>query len=887
MFRVAAFGLALVVASAHAQAISWNGGSADWNTMTSWSSGTVPGASDDVTINAAGGSTVTISTAQFCHTLTIGGGTAAQTLTITPSGGSLTIGVSATIQTLGSLTVSGGTTVTNTGATINVNANGTLTNNGTITGGTIAVAAAGTLDISIGSLSGVTVNNSGLVQWTSSNTDLSNGSALNILSSGGFLISTGGMITTTGGASVVNSGVLTLSGNNPLTFNPGVSLTNNGTLDVNTAGAVLSVNTFTNYTTAPDTLTGGIYTLTGSLQLLNGAVTGHSIANNAANIVLNGTSAGILDSSSQSMLSGFANNTATGQLTLSGGLSINATGAITSAGVISLSGTGTSLSVASGNFTQTASGTTDLAGGAQLGAPSGTVALQGGTFVLSTTSNINAPVNNSGCQILVGAGQTLNISGNYTQGVGGSLFSDITSPTQVGLVAVSGTANLNGSVTAAVSYTPSLGDSFQVMTYTSVVGQFSSVLPPTLTGGLALSQSVGAGGITLKVVNPPPKPVISSVTASLPVVETGTPVTFTATASDPSSLPLTYIWNFGDGSPQANGNPVTYSYSIEGAFVATVTVSNGTTSAQGSVTITTFAPNSGGQGIVNISQGQPEVIDPLTMLGISVMSSNGGVIQLNIDTDNLRAAFDVSTEFDGIGIRSNPVAGNNPVNKFVAPGVFVANATATDPATNALKGKGRKTLAISGAEVGQPPDIKNPPHSQGISKAKLKGKFSFTNADTLGPLAAGGLDSVSLSGVIELPEGFDLSVSHEFDIAIGNIIDALTVSSKGTAKLPGSANVIKKLTVKYPKSKSGTRTSAGQIATVTISMAGSNFSKNGFDTEGITNNVTTAEKAAKSINRSIQVAIVVGGTAYQFSAPVSFKLSKDSSSGTIGTRTGQ
>ena len=69
-------------------------------------------------------------------------------------------------------------------------------------------------------------------------------------------------------------------------------------------------------------------------------------------------------------------------------------------------------------------------------------------------------------------------------------------------------------------------------------------------------------------------------------------------------------------------------------------------------------------------------------------------------------------------------------------------------------------------------------------------------------------------------------------------------------------------------------------------MSGSNFSANGFDTEGVTNQIATTEKSQKSLNRSIQIGLVVGGTAYQLSAPVSFKLSSKGDSGTIGTRSG-
>jgi hypothetical protein len=970
----------LIVTSAHAQSYSFNVSNGDWSVASNWTpAGGPPGSGDTATIAFPVGATVTITTPQVCSTLIIGDVGSASTLNINPSG-SLTITTSASIQSYCGLTVSSSTSITNTGATINVNAGGSLTNNGTITGGTIVVApynggSGGNFDVSQGSLSGVTTNNSGQAIWLSGNFDLSNGSVFNNLSSGTFniAISTSGSVTNNAGApgSFVNSGILT-AGSANATFNSGVTFSNNGSVQIS-SGTILSVNTFTNFDPATDTLTGGAYVIGGVLQL-SGVPPPHQIVNNAANITLTGVggpSGSINDSSSTSMFSGFANNTAAGSLTLLGA-GINANGAITNAGSISLTtqyaDTSSFLNANGGNFTQTTGASTTINGTAQLGA-SGIVDLQGGTFQVSRysiTTTISASVNNSGCTIDVGVGQTLNITGNFTQTTGASTTLSIGSQLGVsgivdlqggtfhasnlygggtstistsvnnsgctidvdsgetlniggnytqtaggsfisedigGLIAINGSANLNGSVTGSVvnGYKPYPG-TYQVMTYTSVVGQFSSVVAQFPSIGFF--QTVNSGSLTLTVIG---RPVISSVTASLLTggttasfltVETGTPVTFTAVASDPQSLPLTYTWDFGDGSPQVSGNPVNYSYAIEGHFSAQVTVSNGYGLAISPfpgpyyyypyyVTIETFSPNSG--GIANIAQGKPEVIDPLTLLGISVMNSNGGVIGLNIDTDNLRDArgvFNVATEYHGIGTRTAPVSGNTPVNKFVTPGVYVANATANDPVSDVLTGKGRRTVAISGAEVGEPPDITAPPKNHGISKTKLKGKFSFTSADTLEPLAGGGQDSVSFTGAIELPEGFDLSVSHEFDVGIGNIIDSVTVSSSGKATLPGAAQVVSKLTVRYPKAKGGKRTAASQTATVTVTISGSNFSGNGFDTEGVTNNVTAAEKTQKSINRSIQIALVVGGTAYEFEAPVSFKLDKTGTSGSIGTRTG-
>jgi hypothetical protein len=217
----------------------------------------------------------------------------------------------------------------------------------------------------------------------------------------------------------------------------------------------------------------------------------------------------------------------------------------------------------------------------------------------------------------------------------------------------------------------------------------------------------------------------------------------------------------------------------------------------------------------------------------------------------------------------------------------VANVTASNLSSGVAK-KGRKTLLVSGAEVGDPPAIKTPPKSSLLTNTKLKGKFAFTAPkDVLVPLAGTGTDLVTMSASFELPEGFDTSAKQEIDLGIGNIVDIVMIDSKGKGTVPGPGKVVKKLQVKYPKlAKGTTKTTAGQKATISVTMSGSNFSANGFDTEGVTNQIATTEKSQKSLSRSIQVGLVVGGIPYQLSAPVSFKLSTKGDSGTIGTRTG-
>ncbi len=76
--------------------------------------------------------------------------------------------------------------------------------------------------------------------------------------------------------------------------------------------------------------------------------------------------------------------------------------------------------------------------------------------------------------------------------------------------------------------------------------------------------------------------------ASADVTSGGNPleVAFSSEGSrHPASLPITYAWDFGDGATSTEANP-THTYTVNGQYTATLTVSDGERTGQATVTIT-------------------------------------------------------------------------------------------------------------------------------------------------------------------------------------------------------------------------------------------------------------------------------------------------------------
>ncbi|MGD0091222.1 MAG: putative Ig domain-containing protein [Planctomycetota bacterium] len=382
-------------------------------------------------------------------------------------------------------------------------------------------------------------------------------------------------------------------------------------------------------------------------------------------------------------------------------------------------------------------------------------------------------------------------------------------------------------------------------------------------------------------------PVINECTATVgdqpaTTVATDDVVTFYADASDAIQNPLTYTWDFGDGSTD-DGNLALHNYANAGTYTATLTVSDGTLSVQASPPpINVLAPPSGGDGMFSISEFGQSDKNPLNGMAIRVLDSNGGILDLQVLLNAANAsAFTVSTAF---GVANDSLPGTRFLKQFFAHGLYVATSVATLPATGAAQGKARKTLAIGAREAQDAPALEGilPPSTNQIGWSAIKGKFAF------GPKAHA-KDTVAFTGTIILPDGFNHAVDQEFWIGIGNIVDRVTVSSKGRAKSKSALGRISALSIKYPaktavkKAKGSKPAPPANQATVNVALSMAGMSAAGFDTEGILPQLLPGEEKKKSLTRNIQVLMELAGVPYEMNPPlaVDFTLSKKKDSGTI------
>ncbi len=304
-----------------------------------------------------------------------------------------------------------------------------------------------------------------------------------------------------------------------LTINGGGTVTNNGTFQANSGSALVVGNvTFTNF--AAHTLTGGTYNVygtlanPGTLQINPLGNTGGEIVNNAATILLDGPNSHFVDEASLNALSNFSNNEAAGSFTIQDGR--NFTGPnntnFSNAGIVNIGVGSTFTTGGSGDYNQSG-GSTQLAGGT-LTAGGGMANFNGGVL-FGTGGAINgnvtmagtiapaATINGSNMPLSAGA---LKVIGNYTQTATGIFnlgLGGLSAGTQFGFLAVTGNANLDGTLNVSLinGFFPTAGNTFTFLTTGgSVSNEFATVNGLNIGDGLVLDVIYGSNFVEISTM---------------------------------------------------------------------------------------------------------------------------------------------------------------------------------------------------------------------------------------------------------------------------------------------------------------------------------------------------------------------------------------------------
>jgi len=194
----------------------------------------------------------------------------------------------------------------------------------------------------------------------------------------------------------------------------------------------------------------------------------------------------------------------------------------------------------------------------------------------------------------------------------------------------------------------------------------------TFTVSLTVSNGTRTGtATTTATIAPAPVPPVAKAGGPYSGFE-GSAVEFDGTASsDPNGAPLTYQWNFGDGTLPVDGARPSHTYADNGSYTVTLTVSNGslTSTATATATIANVAPSLG--AITGLTFDPVEVG---TLLTAGASFTDPGTRDTHtgmIDWGDGAPSLAVVIEFNGSGTLSGSHA-------YATPGFYLVTLTVTD-----------------------------------------------------------------------------------------------------------------------------------------------------------------------------------------------------------------
>jgi len=537
------------------------------------------------------------------------------------------------------------------------------------------------------------------------------------------------------------------------------------------------------------------------------------------------------------------------------------------------------------SYTQSA-GATILNGGTFGGGP---ITIVGGS--LSGSGTIDTSVTSSG-QIIPGgtAAGLLTINGNYTQTASGSLDIDLggtTADSQYDQLAISGTATLGGQLDISVinSFQPTLGNTFQVLTFASSSGNFGFYNGIVLGNRLILNPALNPSNLTLTVqpavttttLSAPPSPSVSgqsvaftaAVTVALPpttidprptgtvtfydngisigtgslgVVNGQEQATLTTAMLSTASHPITATYTSGDANfvPSSVSTAVTQVVNKANTGTAIATSGNPAVYGQAVTFTATVSVVSPGSTAVANPGGTVTFYDTGTSIGSATLSVVSGDDQATFTTSSMSTAthpitaaytsgdvnFNASTSSTSISQVVNQDSTTTTVSASPSFANVGQSVTFTATVTANAPGSGTPTGTVDFYDTTTSTDL-TPVH---VALASGTAAFSTTS------LAAG---SHTIKASYYGDTNFLSSFGSTGTVTIGQSIIVLDPSAGGALSLSGNASI--KLTGGvYVDSSSSTALSASGNAAIKASV------------------IDVAGKVQKSGNASFSPAPVTG-----------------------------
>jgi uncharacterized repeat protein (TIGR01451 family) len=500
---------------------------------------TVAGTLSTLLLITGGTLTLNGASAQNVPTLTMQGGTLNGTAAVNLTGASMTW-TGGTVGGSGTLSIPAGTVITIAGypfldgrpvtnaGTINITSfyylymqnNAVLSNSGTID-------MQGDASLYLNGAAGTTaVNNSGTIKKSAGTGNSTLSVPLSMLSGSQLQIQSGnlydnGAVTSTGGTfSIAGGAMLLFNSNDTRTFDAATSIGGAGTLAVSSG---------------TNTVAG---TISANLRLSGGTLTINSAS--AQSIPVLEMQGGTLNGSANVNVTGSIMSWSGGTVGGSGAFTISATTTISVAGYpffdtrpVTNNGT---INVTSFYYLYmqngavlTNNGTINFTGDSSLyfntGAAcsivnNGTLGKSGGTG----TSNVGVPVTNAAGGTVKSTTGILSFTSGLTQQ--GTLLFPISGATSFGKINVSGAFALGGTLTATtISYTPSNGTTFQILTFGSSSGAFANKNLDYSAG--SFTESYAPASLTLTAG--PPSLTVTNVSPASGGIAGGTTVAITGT----------------------------------------------------------------------------------------------------------------------------------------------------------------------------------------------------------------------------------------------------------------------------------------------------------------------------------------------------------------------